>query len=66
LAPAMDIQVPSNLERYLFELTGRDGDATEELVLGFRRHGAIVLDELSHDEMTGECSASWFDDTHIE
>ena len=30
-APAMDIQVPSNLERYLYELSGQDPDRVREL-----------------------------------
>ena len=36
-APRMDIQVSSNLERLLFELLGRDGAATAELMTRFRR-----------------------------
>jgi threonine synthase len=41
LSPAMDIQVSSNHERLLFELTGRDGAATAELLTRFRGVGSV-------------------------
>jgi threonine synthase len=41
LSPAMDIQVSSNHERLLFELTGRDGGATAELLTRFRGVGSV-------------------------
>jgi threonine synthase len=42
----MDIQVSSNHERLLFELLGRDGAATAELMARFRGVGAV---EAPHD-----------------
>src|SRR3546814_1031971 len=41
LSPSMDIQVSSNHERLLFELTGRDGARTAELLTRFRGVGAV-------------------------
>lgn len=41
LSPSMDIQVSSNHERLLFELLGRDGTRTAELVERFRRLGSV-------------------------
>ncbi|MGH9215880.1 MAG: threonine synthase [Acidimicrobiales bacterium] len=41
LSPSMDIQVSSNHERLLFELLGRDGAATAELMSRFRTLGAV-------------------------
>ncbi len=41
LSPSMDIQVSSNHERLLFELLGRDGAATAELVDRFRSSGSV-------------------------
>ena len=40
-SPSMDIQVSSNHERLLFELTGRDGARTAELLERFRGLGAV-------------------------
>lgn len=41
LSPSMDIQVSSNHERLLFELLGRDGAATAELLIRFRATGSV-------------------------
>jgi threonine synthase len=46
LSPSMDIQVSSNHERLLFELLGRDGAATAELMARFRGVGSV---EAPHD-----------------
>jgi threonine synthase len=40
-SPSMDIQVSSNHERLLFELLGRDGASTAELMLRFRELGSV-------------------------
>jgi threonine synthase len=45
-SPSMDIQVSSNHERLLFELSGRDGARTAELLERFRGLGAV---EAPHD-----------------
>ncbi|HEY2331611.1 MAG TPA: threonine synthase [Acidimicrobiales bacterium] len=42
-SPAMDIQVSSNFERLLFELTGRDGAVVTELMTRFREEGRVEL-----------------------
>ena len=41
LSPSMDIQVSSNHERLLFELLGRDGAATADLMTRFRGVGSV-------------------------
>ncbi len=66
LAPAMDIQVPSNLERLLFELLDRNGDRVSELLAHYRSSGSLVLDEVTHSRMARLLSASWLDDAGIE
>lgn len=43
LSPAMDIQLPSNHERLLFELSGRDGAATAEWMTRFRQLGSVEV-----------------------
>ena len=44
-SPAMDITVPSNLERVLFEASGRDASAISALYGGFRQSGQADLPE---------------------
>jgi threonine synthase len=43
LSPSMDIQVSSNHERLLFELSGRDGRATAEWMTRFHQLGAVEV-----------------------
>jgi threonine synthase len=43
LSPSMDIQVSSNHERLVFELLGRDGARTAELLGRFRTLGAVEV-----------------------
>ncbi|HMG41042.1 MAG TPA: threonine synthase [Acidimicrobiales bacterium] len=43
LSPSMDIQVSSNHERLLFELSGRDGAATAEWMTRFRQLGSVEV-----------------------
>jgi threonine synthase len=58
LSPSMDIQISSNFERLLFELTGRDGARVSELMLQFRADGEYVLGAdimgLLHERWSGE------------
>lgn len=43
LSPSMDIQISSNFERYLFDLTGRDASALSALMTGFKETGKFSL-----------------------
>ena len=43
ISPSMDIQVSSNVERYLFELHHRDGDQVRELMRQFAATGEFTL-----------------------
>jgi threonine synthase len=62
----MDIAIPSNLERYLFELFDRSPEKTAEALGLFRTEGELVIDELSHREMQSVFDAGWIDDAQIE
>jgi threonine synthase len=66
LAPAMDIAIPSNLERYLFELFDRSPEKTTEALGLFRKQGELVIDELAHRRMSSVFDAGWVDDARIE
>ncbi len=41
--PSMDIQVSSNFERLLFDLSGRDGAALAKMMAGFEATGAMTI-----------------------
>jgi threonine synthase len=43
LSPAMDLSIFSNLERFLWELYGRDGQAVCALMEGFESSGEMVI-----------------------
>jgi len=45
LSPSMDIQVPSNFERLLFELKGCNGAAAGDRIRAFREYGSLPDDE---------------------
>lgn len=42
LAPSMDICVSSNFERFLFHLSGDDGDVIRGWLTGFEDTGAVI------------------------
>lgn len=44
LSPSMDIQISSNFERYLFELTGQDHAALQKIMERFRNNKSFILD----------------------
>lgn len=44
-SPAMDISVPSNFERLLFEAAGKDGDAVRQIYEAYAQAGAVDLPE---------------------
>ncbi|PZP56950.1 MAG: threonine synthase [Micavibrio aeruginosavorus] len=43
LSPSMDIQVSSNFERFLFEVTGRNGAKIKSMMEDFRDKGSFAL-----------------------
>ena len=65
LAPAMDIQVPSNLERYLFELGARRGEWMSRMMDDYRRRGEMRLDDRLHSRLGRDFAAGWLGDTGI-
>ena len=65
LAPAMDIQIPSNLERYLFELGSRDGQWMSQIMNDYRLHGQLRLGDELHSSLRNDFAAGWLDDQAI-
>ena len=51
-SPAMDISVPSNLERLIFEIMGRDGAACQTAYRAFASTGELRLTPAQHDALS--------------
>lgn len=62
LSPSMDIQVPSNLERLLFELFDGDGTAVARSVQDLRSTGALALDDATRAAVVERWSAATIGD----
>ncbi|HEX2368743.1 MAG TPA: threonine synthase [Acidimicrobiia bacterium] len=62
LAPAMDIQVPSNMERLLTELLGGPGTPVAEAVRRLRTDGSFDLPGDALARLRELFSAAWLDD----
>jgi len=45
LSPSMDIQISSNFERYLFELTGRNAQTLTNCMNSFSKNKTFILDD---------------------
>ncbi|MFO1028958.1 MAG: threonine synthase [Acetobacteraceae bacterium] len=66
LSPSMDIQVSSNFERLLFELLGRDAEATRRTMVGFRETGRMAVPEPVWHRARSRLDAFRLDDPGIE
>jgi threonine synthase len=62
VAPAMDIQLPSNLERYVYELCDRRPEEVRALLDRLRVEGKMVLGPEHQERMAARFSAGWLDD----
>ena len=51
-SPSMDIQVSSNFERVLYEVTGRDAPKVRALIQGLGQSGAYTLDDDARGELS--------------
>lgn len=65
LAPAMDVTIPSNLERYLFEILDEDPRAISEIQAGLEATGRIALSDAARERMSSDFEAAWRPDTDI-
>ena len=58
VSPAMDIQVSSNFERYLFYLMDRDAAAVKSLMDGFAATGRLVVSEDKHRQAQADFAST--------
>jgi threonine synthase len=65
ITPAMDIQVPSNLERLLFDLHDQDGGAIRQLMSRFAERGQVEIDPVRLRHVQDFVSGRWFDEPAI-
>ncbi len=65
-APEMDVVLPANLERLVFELTDRDATRTAEAMREFKEEGKISLGDVTGSEAYDAIVAGWADDDDIK
>jgi threonine synthase len=66
LSPSMDIQISSNFERLLFELLGRDADATARTMREFRDTGRMPVPDAAWKRANGVFHPFRLDDSGTE
>ena len=59
ISPSMDIQVPSNLERLMFDMYGRDGEQLREAMVRLRRDRSVGVPGVPD---SGIFVSRWYDD----
>ena len=62
MSPSMDIMISSNLERLLFELTGRDADAVKSMMARLKDKGAYAIDGAARNTLEADFYADWCDE----
>ena len=62
LSPSMDIQIPSNFERLLFEMCRRDGSKVKDALAEFRKSGELKIPPSELTEIQKKWSSARIDD----
>ena len=62
ISPSMDILISSNLERLIFELSGRDASLTEERMLELKKCGKYSISEKEKSVLNAEFFANYADE----
>ena len=66
ITPAMDIAVPSNFERLLFDILGRDADLLSSTMADFRRRGVLNVPATEMAGVAAMFRSAWMSDQAIE
>jgi threonine synthase len=65
ISPSMDILISSNLERFLFEISGHDANAVNEWYQNLASDGAFTVSDSVKKSMDAIVSAGWVDETEV-
>lgn len=65
LSPAMDIQIASNFERYLYYLAGEDPAQVRALFAQMGRTGRMQITDEQHEAVTGDFDAAAVSDSQV-
>lgn len=65
LSPAMDIQIASNFERYLYFLLGKDAAAMRTLLADMGRTGSLRVEADRHAAVAGDFDAAAVSDAEV-
>ncbi len=66
ITPAMDIQIPSNLERLLFELYDHEGEALASAMDAFRQNGTMSVPTARLSTTKSVFDSMWMSDEAVE
>ena len=64
-SPSMDILVSSNLERLLFEITGRDGEKVSAWMKALKEQGVYHIDDTSRKNLSALFYGGWSDELTV-
>ena len=59
MSPSMDILISSNLERLLFELSGRDAQKVADMMSGLKSQGSYAIDGQAKQSLEEDFYADW-------
>ncbi|MBN2189124.1 MAG: hypothetical protein JW699_06695, partial [Chitinispirillaceae bacterium] len=65
MSPSMDILISSNLERFLFEMTGHDGNAVSAWSRSLADTGVFTVDRAAMDRMREIIVPGWVDEPEV-
>ena len=65
-SPSMDILISSNLERLIFEVSGRDADLTKVRMDELKKYGRYAISEQEKQKLLSEFFADYCDETDCE